>query len=345
VGADTVSYHTEKDKKKKRRDLPENYRPAVSDDVPEGRACGNCVFYNEDRVNDDGVQVWCDKWEDWVRGDHYCDAWRGRDSESERYSNPTALSEAGQAEDDRSAKMEMTPVQPRTEGSGVEFRSFEGDIRTDGEGNTFVGYAAVFNSDSEPLPFIERIAPGAFQKSLNGRKRDIRMYVNHNSDMPLASMRSGTLRLSEDDRGLRVEADLPNTTAGNDLRELLRTGVVDKMSFGFTVPRGGDKWSEDGRTRELREVRLHEVSVVTGFPAYEATAAAVRSLSALSMRTGMAVDDLSDTFEAMAAGEPVDPDKLQTLANLMAEMMPPVEDEGSLLALKQKQMDLLAKKW
>ena len=135
------------------------------------------------------------------------------------------------------------------------------------------------------------------------------------------------------------------TTSGNDLRELLRTGVVDKMSFGFTVPRGGDKWSEDGRNRELREVRLHEVSVVTGFPAYEATAAAVRSLSALSMRTGMAVDDLSDTFEAMAAGEPVDPDKLKTLADLMAEMMPTPEPEPSTLGLKQKQMDLLAKKW
>jgi hypothetical protein len=55
--------------------LPDNYRPAVSEDVPEGRACGNCVFYNEDRVNDDGVQVWCDRWDDWVRGDHYCNAW------------------------------------------------------------------------------------------------------------------------------------------------------------------------------------------------------------------------------------------------------------------------------
>lgn len=57
------------------RALPDNYRPAVSDDVPEGRACGNCVFYNEDRVNEDGVRVWCDRWDDWVRGDHYCNAW------------------------------------------------------------------------------------------------------------------------------------------------------------------------------------------------------------------------------------------------------------------------------
>ena len=55
--------------------LPDNYRPAVSADVPEGRACGNCVHYNEEMVNEDNVRVWCDLWEDWVRGDHYCNAW------------------------------------------------------------------------------------------------------------------------------------------------------------------------------------------------------------------------------------------------------------------------------
>ena len=58
-----------------KRDLPDAYRPAISDDVPEGRACGNCVFYNEDMVNEDGERVWCGLWEDWVRGDFYCDRW------------------------------------------------------------------------------------------------------------------------------------------------------------------------------------------------------------------------------------------------------------------------------
>jgi hypothetical protein len=58
-----------------KRDLPDAYRPAVSDDVPEGRACGNCVHYNEAMLNEDGVRVWCNLWEDWVRGDFYCDRW------------------------------------------------------------------------------------------------------------------------------------------------------------------------------------------------------------------------------------------------------------------------------
>jgi len=58
-----------------KRDLPDAYRPAISDDVPEGRACGNCAFYDESMVNEDGQRVWCSLWEDWVRGDFYCDRW------------------------------------------------------------------------------------------------------------------------------------------------------------------------------------------------------------------------------------------------------------------------------
>lgn len=432
------------------RALPDNYRPAAAEDVPEGRACANCQFYDASRVNADGVRAWCERWDDWVRPEFYCNAWEPAnqatyhdDDEEDRnvdltvpgyireaarqgleyhrdglsgsgvvartireatamadgnvtedkvvrasawaarhrtdlsatgarpgqdgYPTPGAVAhllwgiptgarysdavawfdrKSEQVKANRSSGMQITPVKPRTEGAGVEFRSFEGEIRSEGDGNTFVGYAAVFNSDSEPLPFVERIAPGAFRKSLKNSKRDVRLYVNHNSDMALASRRSGTLRLSEDERGLRVEADLPDTTAGRDIRELLRTGVVNKMSFGFTVPRGGDKWSEDGRTRELREISLHEVSVVTGFPAYEATTAAVRSLARLSERTGMAVDDLSETLEALAAGEQVDADKAQAIADLVVAALPKPEPEPvNLLGLKQKQHDLVAKVW
>jgi uncharacterized protein len=138
---------------------------------------------------------------------------------------------------------------------------------------TFRGYAAVFNSASQPLPFIETIRPGAFKRSLQSGK-EIRMYLNHNSDQVLASTRSGTLRLTEDTRGLMVEADLPPTSYGKDISILMQRGDVHSMSFGFTIPTAGDSWSADGRSRELREVILHEVSIVTGFPAYEGTAGA-----------------------------------------------------------------------
>jgi HK97 family phage prohead protease len=231
----------------------------------------------------------------------------------------------------------------------VEFRSFTGELRAEGDGNTFVGYAAIFNSPSEPLPFIERIAPGAFSKTLRERKRDIRLYVNHDSNLVLASRRSGTLRITEDEVGLRVEADLPETTAGRDIRELMRTGVVDKMSFGFQVDRRGDKWSDDGMERVLTSVRLFEVSIVTGFPAYEQTTAAVRSLHRLSERTGMAVDELSEALDMLADGAELPADKAKVLMDAIKVASPEPEPEpepvANLLGLKQKQTDLLAKKW
>ena len=58
------------------RELPDNYRPALADNVPEGRACGNCFFFNEDRQNDEGTKAWCEKWEDFVDGGYYCNAWQ-----------------------------------------------------------------------------------------------------------------------------------------------------------------------------------------------------------------------------------------------------------------------------
>ena len=166
----------------------------------------------------------------------------------------------------------------RINGRDVEFRTIEVgglELRAADAGASpvFSGYAAVFDSPSEPLPFTETIAPGAFRRTLNS-DREIRMFVNHDSGQPLATTRNGSLRLSEDARGLRAEADLPDTTAGRDLATLIESGVVHSMSFGFSVPRGGDSFSDNGQTRELREVILHEVSVVTGFPAYPATSGA-----------------------------------------------------------------------
>lgn len=61
--------------------LPSNYRSALESSVPEGRACGNCVFFDESRQRDG--EAWCDRWDDWARGDMYCDAWREREDEDE----------------------------------------------------------------------------------------------------------------------------------------------------------------------------------------------------------------------------------------------------------------------
>jgi hypothetical protein len=209
-----------------------------------------------------------------------------------------------------------------------------------GDGMSFSGYAAVFNSDSEPLPFIERIMPGAFRKSLKSRN-NIRMYLNHDSSMLLATSRAKTLRLMEDERGLKVEADLPDTTIGRDLSTLIKRGDVDSMSFGFSVPPKGDSWSDDGSVRELKEVRLYEVSVVTGFPAYQATSASVRSLDMLAERTAADADKLADAITVLEAGSELNDEQASLLLDVVGKLRKkPEQVPASLLA---KQLELQAK--
>jgi len=222
----------------------------------------------------------------------------------------------------------------------ITFNEFELRAAPQGNGMTFSGYAAVFNSDSEPLPFIERIAPGAFAKSLKSRN-NIRMYMNHDSSMLLATTRAKTLRLQEDSKGLLVDADLPDTTVGRDLSVLMQRKDVDSMSFGFTVPQGGDRWSDDGTRRELKQIRLFEVSVVTGFPAYAATSASVRSFDALATRTGVDADQLASAILALESGQTLAPDHAALLRETVAKLEPQPQAAPASVGVLAKHLELL----
>lgn len=228
----------------------------------------------------------------------------------------------------------------------IQFSDFEFRSTTD-DGSDFMsfrGYAAVFNQDSEPLPFIERVMPGAFKKTLKSRN-NVKMYRNHDSSALLATTRAGTLRLQEDEHGLMVDADLPPTSVGRDLSILMQRGDIDSMSFGFTVPQGGDRWSDDGRTRELREVRLLEVSVVSGFPAYQGTSASVRSMDAVAQRTGLDADKLAEAITVLEGGKELNPDQAGLLVEAVEKLRAkPVEVPASVL-LAQKQLDLLKQRF
>ena len=222
------------------------------------------------------------------------------------------------------------------------------EVRETEEGMSFSGYAAVFNSDSQPLPFTERIAPGAFRGSLRNRN-DIKLLWNHETGQPLASTRAGNLRLTEDDRGLFVEAMLPNTSVGRDARELISRGDVDAMSFGFTVARGGDDWSSDGSTRTLTKINLHEVSIVA-FPAYTATAGstAVRGLDKVAKRAEVDADALADALLKIENGEDITSDDRNLISTVLDKLSPAEEAEAAqddhgleMLALKKKKLELL----
>lgn len=150
-----------------------------------------------------------------------------------------------------------------------EYRAFarlEGcEVRAEADTVLFTGYASVFNAPYDIAGlFTETVKPGAFARTLKERSRKVHFLVNHNEDMPaLASVHAGTMRLSEDDHGLRVEADLdPKSPWAQTVISAVSRGDMDEMSFAFRVAPGGDTWDDEYRNRELTEVILYEVSTV-----------------------------------------------------------------------------------
>jgi hypothetical protein len=164
------------------------------------------------------------------------------------------------------------------------------------------GYAVVFNSPSENLGgFREIIAPGAFSQTLASGE-DVRALRNHDDGQLLGRTSSNTLRLSQDDHGLKFSLDIPDTSYARDMIALLNRGDIRGMSFGFRVAKGDDKWGKDGSGGALRTVnkaKLGEVSVVDN-PAYTQTSVSMRSKIAAGqsdmLRRKAVILDL-ETFE------------------------------------------------
>jgi len=149
------------------------------------------------------------------------------------------------------------------------------DVRATDNGRTIGGYAAVFNSRANIGGYFEEvIAPGAFDDAL---MQDVRALVDHDTGRVIGRTKAGTLRMKQDDMGLAVEIDLPDTSDGRDLATLIERGDVSGMSFGFVVTK--ETWDEtmEPPMRTIQALDLREVSVVA-FPAYDDTSIAMRSL-------------------------------------------------------------------
>jgi len=422
------------------RELPDNYRPATSEDVPEGRACGNCIFFNEDNIDSEG-RAFCERWEEYVEGGQYCNAWEPRNDEEQRQVDltPPAYMRAsarrglewhaeglsGDGLLDRTVRearaleqgsvtaekwvrlraflarhmvdFDAPAASPNHEsfpspgvvaialwGGGTTKRSAERasdyaegviarieaenegrakgqalskmetrvtvtdfEVREEQDGMHLTGYAARFNEASEPLPFREYIAPGAFKRSLQSRN-DVKLLWNHDSSTVLGSTRAGTLKLTEDNQGLRVSAILPDTQAGRDAKVLINRGDVTGFSFGFTVPQGGDSWNEDGTERTLNAVRLMEVSTGVAFPAYPTTngTALVRGWDKVAERAEVDADALADALLKIENGEDISTDDRQLITTVLDKLAPAQkveEPKGDLemLALKKKKLEVL----
>jgi HK97 family phage prohead protease len=238
---------------------------------------------------------------------------------------------------------------------GIERRQIVRDleIRAEGDGMTLRGYAAVFNSPSQPLPFTETIAQGAFRDSLNSRN-DVKLLWNHDTGTVLGSTRAGTLKLSEDSKGLLVEANLPDTQAGRDAATLIKRGDVNAFSFGFRVPANGDEWPSADQ-RILKRVNVHEVSLVA-FPAYTATegTASVRAMTELQTKIqqlaeirGVSAEELTDALLALESGDELTERQGELLTDTLGKVLkqdPEVNNPSALLDLKKKELDLLMKR-
>lgn len=165
----------------------------------------------------------------------------------------------------------------------IESRACEQPVvveeRADGESKSRViaGYAALFDSLSENLGgFREKIDKGAFDAVMND---DVRAVFNHDPSIILGRTRSGTLKISQDDVGLRYEVVPPDTQQARDLLVSIERGDINQSSFRFVVDK--DDWQEDEDGRIIRTIRsfksLMDVSPVT-YPAYPEATAGVRSL-------------------------------------------------------------------
>ena len=170
------------------------------------------------------------------------------------------------------------------------------ELRMDGDKQTIVGYGAVFNSMSNDLGgFREYISPEAFEGRMED---DVRFLFNHDANYVLARTTNGTLRMSVDEKGLRYEADMPNTSTARDLVELLKNGTVNQSSFAFIVE--DDSWEmKDGMNiRTINKVsRLYDLSSVV-YPAYSEASSSVALRSMQEWQEKEEAKKLEESLEA-----------------------------------------------
>lgn len=157
------------------------------------------------------------------------------------------------------------------------------DIRAVGEGEKMIieGYAIVFDVPATHGRFTETIKRGALDSA---DMKDVPLRYNHNDSwLIMARTRNKSLQLIVDEKGLLIRAELLETQSNRDAYKAIQAELIDKMSFAFSVPAGGDTWSfgEKETKREVNKIaKLWDVSVVDT-PFYDATSIYARSLELL----------------------------------------------------------------
>lgn len=181
--------------------------------------------------------------------------------------------------------MTMTKRNKRkNEITNLEFRVQQSEMTSNGD-MVVSGYVNMTNTLSHELgftdKFVEKIAPGAFGRALDRAEvtgEEIDFLAEHDDSLVLASTKNDSLRLQEDEQGLYMEARIINTSTGRDYYEMIKSGIVTSMSFGFFAIE--DEWDvvhRDLYERTVTELELFEVSAVRR-PAYAASSISNRGL-------------------------------------------------------------------
>lgn len=143
----------------------------------------------------------------------------------------------------------------------MERKAFATEFKVAGDGRTVEGYASTYDLDAVG----DIVVPGAYKRTIQNRLGRIKVMRDHESPIGVP------IHAEEDSKGLFTRSRISDTQLGNETLTLIRDGVLDRMSIGYEVPKGGSEFAKkDGAdVRYLKEIKLYEWSIVT-FPANDA---------------------------------------------------------------------------
>lgn len=137
---------------------------------------------------------------------------------------------------------------------GMQYKAFPFECKADAEKGEFEGYASVFgNVDS----WGDVVEPGAFRKTLQEDAHRVKVLWQHSPFHPIGR----PLHMEEDSKGLYVKAKIAPTSLGKDALILMREGVINELSIGYTIE--VEEFDRERNVRRLKQIKLYEFSPVT----------------------------------------------------------------------------------
>lgn len=223
-----------------------------------------------------------------------------------------------------------------TERRTIKCERFEFRAKSDTSA-TLTGYASVFDrgydvcGGSDCGGWTEIVDPHAFDETLK-RSPDLHLLINHEG-MPLARTKSGTLQLTTDSTGLKVDANLDRSDPDVQRLEVkMQRGDMDEMSFAFRTVR--QLWNDNETERRLLELNLDKGDVsVVNFGANPATSSSIRSAE--------------DAIAAITAGDlaemrSLDPADIRSALEILGQLIEPTAKNGMTVAHARRLLQLTA---